>query len=345
MKQSRELGCLILDMSGIILWGMSQPKIFITRIIPDRGLHLIREHFQPDVWLHDLPPQRDELIGRARGVDGLLCLLTEKIDGGLMDAIGPQLRVISNMAVGVDNIDVAAATARRIPVGNTPGVLTDATADQAFALMLAAARRIVVADKFLRAGKWVTWSPSLLLGADMVGATLGIVGFGRIGQAVAKRAQGFDLRVIFHDPIANPVYGALPVDLDTLLRESDFVSIHVPLNSETRHLVNAEFLAKMKPNAVLVNTARGGILDQAALYESLKTNRIFAAALDVTDPEPLPMDSPLLELENCIIVPHLGSASRRTRELMSLLAAENLIAGIRGERLPNCVNPEVYNKE
>lgn len=289
-----------------------------------------------------MPPSREQLLERVRGVDGLLCLLTEKIDGELMDAAGPQLKVISSMSVGVDHIDVAAATARGIPVGNTPGVLTDATADQAFALMLAAARRITEAERFLRAGKWVTWQPSLLLGADLVGATLGIVGFGRIGQAIAKRAQGFDLRVIYHSPNAEPAYGAQSVDLDTLLRESDFVSINVPLKAETRHLVNAEFLAKMKPNAILVNTARGGVLDQTALYDVLKSKRIFAAALDVTDPEPLPMDCPLLELENCIIVPHLGSASKKTRDMMSLLAAQNLIAGLKGERLPHCVNPQVY---
>jgi glyoxylate reductase len=319
------------------------PKIFITRIIPDPGLALIKEHFPHfDLWTSDLPPSRDELIERSRGVDGLLCLLTDKVDGELMDAIGPQLKVISSMSVGVDHIDVPAATARGIPVGNTPGVLTDATADQTFALLLAAARRITEGERFLRAGKWVTWSPSLLLGADLVGATLGIVGFGRIGQAVAKRAQGFDLRVIYHDPTAKPAYGAQPVDLDTLLRESDFVSMHVPLNSETKHLVNSDFLSKMKPSAVLVNAARGGILDQNALYHALKSKQIFAAALDVTDPEPLPMDSPLLELENCLIVPHLGSASKKTRDMMSLLAAQNLVAGLKGERLPNCFNPQVY---
>ncbi len=319
------------------------PKIFISRIIPDPGLALIKEHFPGfDLWSADLPPSRTELIERSRGVDGLLCLLTDKVDGELMDAIGPQLKVISSMSVGVDHIDVAAATSRGIPVGNTPGVLTDATADQTFALLLAAARRLAEGERYLRAGKWVTWSPSLLLGADLVGATLGIVGFGRIGQAVAKRAQGFDLRVIYHDPTAQSAYNAQPVDLDTLLRESDFVSIHVPLNAETKHLVNAEFLAKMKPNAVLVNAARGGILDQNALYHALKSKQIFAAALDVTDPEPLPMDSPLLELENCLIVPHLGSASKKTRDMMSLLAAQNLVAGLKGERLPNCFNPQVY---
>jgi glyoxylate reductase len=317
-------------------------RIFITRIIPDPGLVLIKEHFPLfDIWTPDLPPSRAELIEHSRGVEGLLCLLTEKVDSELMDAIGPQLKVISSMSVGVDHIDVAAATARGIPVGNTPGVLTDATADQAFALMLSAARRIPEAERFLRAGKWVTWQPSLLLGADFAGSTLGIVGFGRIGQAVAKRTQGFDMRVIYHDPTAESAFGAQPVDLDTLLRESDFVSIHIPLTETTRHLVNAEFLAKMKPNAVLVNASRGGVLDQAALHHALKSNQIFAAALDVTDPEPLPMDSPLLELENCIIVPHLGSASKKTRDMMSLLAAQNLVAGLKGERLPNCVNPQV----
>ena len=321
---------------------MNQPKIFITRVIPSPGLNLVREHFLPVAWADEMPPTREKLLEHVRGVDGLLCLLTEKIDGELMDAAGPQLKVISSMSVGVDHIDVAAATARGIPVGNTPGVLTDATADQAFALLLAAARRVTEAERFLRAGKWVTWQPSLLLGADLVGATLGIVGFGRIGQTIAKRAQGFDLRVLYHSPNAQPAYGAKPVDLDTLLRESDFVSINVPLKAETRHLVNADFLAKMKPNAILVNTARGGVLDQTALYDALKSKRIFAAALDVTDPEPLPMDCPLLELENCIIVPHLGSASQKTRDMMSLLAAQNLIAGLRGERLTHCVNPQVY---
>lgn len=322
---------------------MSHPKIFVTRLIPDLGLSLVKEHFPTlEVWTHDLPMPREQLLEKVRGVDGLLCLLTERIDAELMDAIGSQVKVISSMSVGVDHVDLAEATKRGIPIGNTPGVLTDATADQAFALLLAAARRVAEAERYVRAGKWVTWSPSLLLGADLAGATLGIVGFGRIGQAVAKRAQGFDLRVIYHDPTAEPAYNAKHVDLDTLLRESDFISIHVPLTKDTHHLVNADFLSKMKPNAVLVNTARGGALDQTALYDALKSNRIFAAALDVTDPEPLPMNSPLLELENCLIVPHLGSASKRTRDQMSLLAAQNLIAGLNGERLPHCANPEAY---
>lgn len=321
---------------------MTQSKIFITRIIPDPGLTLVNEHFQADIWNHELPPTRDELIERSRGVDGILCTLTEKVDKELMESIGSQLKVISSMSVGVDHIDILEATKRKIPVGNTPGVLTDATADQAFGLMLAAARRITEAERFVRAGKWKTWIPNLLLGADLAGATLGIIGFGRIGQAVAKRAQGFDMRVIYYSSNAKPAYGAQPVDLDTLLRESDFVSIHVSLKPETKHLVNAEFLSKMKPNAILVNTARGGVLNQNDLYLALKSNQIFAAALDVTDPEPLPMDSPLLELENCIIVPHLGSASKKTRDMMSLLAAQNLVAGLKSKRLPHCVNPEVY---
>jgi glyoxylate reductase len=321
---------------------MTKPKVFVTRLIPDKGLIPVKEFAQADVWSSEMPPSYDELLECIRGVDGLLCLLTEKIDLEVIKAAGSQLKVISSMSVGVDHIDVAAATTCGIPVGNTPGVLTDATADMTFALLLSAARRVVEGEKYVRDGKWKTWHPQLLLGADFVGATLGIVGFGRIGQAVAKRAQGFDLHVLCYDPTSKPAFGARSVDLDTLLRESDFVSIHVPLTENTKHLVNAEFLARMKPNAILVNTSRGGVLDQVAFYDALKSHRIFAAALDVTDPEPLPVDSPLLELENCLIVPHLGSASKHTRDMMAYLAAQNLIAGLKGEKLPNCVNPDVY---
>jgi len=321
---------------------MAKPKVFVARLIPAKGLDLIQEFCEADIWPGELPPPHEEIIRRVNDVEGFVSLLTDKIDAAVMDA-APHLKVLSNMAVGVDNVDVAAATARRLPVGNTPGVLTDATADQTFALLLAVARHVVEGEQFVRSGKWITWSPGLLLGADLVGATLGIIGFGRIGQAVAKRAQGFDLRVIYYDPTAQPAFGAASVDLDTLLLESDFISLHVPLNSATRHLVNAEFLSKMKPTAILVNTSRGGVVDQSVLYDALKRKRIFAAALDVTDPEPLPVNSPLLELENCLIVPHLGSASKHTRDMMSYLAAQNLIAGLKGERLPNCVNPEVYN--
>jgi len=326
---------------------MAKPKVFVTRIIRDKGLDLVKEACQADIWPGELPPDRETLLERVRGLDGLLCLLTDRIDGEVMDTAGPGLKVISNHAVGFDNIDMVAATERGIPVGNTPGILTDATADMAFALMMAAGRRVVEAEKFLRAGKWKTWGPSLLLGVDFAGATLGIVGFGRIGQAVANRAIGFGMRILYYDHSASPTVPGLHAaltDLDTLLRESDFVSLHVPLTPETRKMVNADFLAKMKPNAVLVNTSRGGVLDQTALYETLRAERIFAAALDVTDPEPLPLDSPLLELDNCLIVPHIASASVQSRDMMAYLSAKNLIAGLNGEKLPHCVNPEVYSK-
>jgi len=323
---------------------MTKPKVFVTRLIPEKGLVLVREFCDADIWPHEMPPARDELIARVRDVDGLLSMLTEKVDAELMNA-APRLKVISNMAVGVDNVDVAEATRRKIPVGNTPGVLTDATADMAFALLLSAARRIVEGEKFVRAGLWKTWHPQLLLGADFVGATLGIIGFGRIGQAVAKRAQGFDLRVIYYDPTAQPGFGAMPADMETLLRESDFISLHVPLTPDTRHMVNAETLSKMKPNSILVNTARGPVVDLQALYDALKARKIFAAALDVTDPEPLPANHPLLELENCLIVPHLGSASQQTRDKMAMMSAQNLIAGLKGEKLPNCANNDVYKSD
>lgn len=326
---------------------MTKPKVFITRIIPDAGLRLVQAACDVDLWPEELPPSRGALLAHVAGVDGLLCLLTDRIDAEVMDAAGPNLKVISNHAVGFDNIDVPAATARGIPVGNTPGILTDATADFAFALLLAAARRVPEGERFVRAGRWKTWGPSLLLGPDVHGATLGLIGFGRIGQAMARRATGFAMRVLYHDPsLPQPPAGldATPVDLPTLLRESDFVSLHVPLTPETRGLINRETLALMKPTAVLVNTARGPVVDPDALYEALRDGRIFAAALDVTDPEPIPLDSPLLTLDNCLIVPHIASASVTTRQKMSLMAAENLIAGLKGERLPNCVNPEVYQR-
>lgn len=323
---------------------MPRPRVLITRAILPKGLALIESHFDMDLWQEELPPPREEILRRVRGVDGLLCLLTDKIDAAVMDAAGAQLKVISNMAVGYDNIDVNEATRRGIPVGNTPGILTDATADFAFALLLAAARRVVEADRFTRAGKWQTWSPAGLLGADLTGATLGIIGFGRIGRALAKRASGFDMRILYHDPSV-PVQAGLPaqaVDLDTLLREADFISIHTTLNPRTYHLINARAFSQMKPSAVLVNTARGGVVDPAALYDALSQHRIAAAALDVTEPEPITLDSPLLTLENLVIAPHIASASLRTREKMSVMAAENLIAGVTGARLPNCVNPELY---
>ena len=326
---------------------MRKPRVFVTRIILQNGLELVKDFCEAEVWQDELPPSRQEILEHVRAVEGLLCLLTDRIDAEVMEAAGPGLKVISNHAVGVDNIDISAATARGIPVGNTPGILTDATADMAFALLLAAARRVVEGDRLVKAGGWKTWGPTFMLGADLAGSTLGIVGFGRIGRAVARRASGFGMRILFTDPsfgVPESGVNAMQVDLDTLLHESDFVSLHTPLTEETRNLINAETLRRMKPTAVLVNTSRGPVVDQEALYEALSTRRIFAAALDVTVPEPLPMNHPLLSLDNCIIVPHIASASWQSRARMSLMAAENLIAGLKGERLPNCANPEVYSR-
>lgn len=323
---------------------MPKPRVFVTRLIPEKGLNIVLEHCDATVWPDELPPSRDALLNGVRGMDGLLCLLTDRIDGAVMDAAGPGLKVISNHAVGVDNIDIPAATRRGLPVGNTPGILTDSTADMAFGLLMAAARRIVEGHNCIPAGEWKTWGPSFLLGVDVYRATLGIVGFGRIGQAVARRAAGFEMRVLYYDPSASEttVAGAQRVDLDTLLAESDFVSIHTPLTPETNAMFGQELFSKMKPTAILINTARGPIVDQQALYRALKEGRIAAAALDVTDPEPIPLDSPLLTLGNLIITPHIASATRATRDKMATMAAENLVAGLRGERLPYCVNPEVY---
>ena len=318
-----------------------KPRVFVTRRIPAAGLNHVLAACEADVWPGDMPPPYDELCRRVRGIDGLLCLLTDRVDANLMDAAGPQLKVISQMAVGYDNIDLAAARARGIAVGNTPGVLTEATADLTLALLLAAARRLFEAAAYIREGRWQTWEPMALLGADLSGAALGIVGLGRIGRAVARRAAGFNLRVIACSPGLSPAEaaeaGAELVNLDTLLRESDFVSLHVPLNDSTRHLINRARLALMKPSAILINTARGSVVDQEALVDALRRGVIAGAALDVTDPEPLPADHPLLALPNAIVVPHIGSASRHTRDRMAQMAADNLLAGVRGVPLPNAV--------
>jgi glyoxylate reductase len=325
---------------------MPKPTVFVTRIILEQGMHMIREFCEAEFWPDDLPPSHEVLLERVQGMHGLLPLLTDRIDAEVIQSAGKNLKVISNHAVGYDNIDIAAATKLGIPVGNTPGILTDATADFAFSLLLSAARRVPEADQYVRSGHWKTWSPALLLGADINSATLGIIGFGRIGQAVARRAAGFNMNIIFHGPNRSenvPGLNARPVDLDTLLRQADFISIHTPLTAETHHMIDVASFNKMKPNAILINTARGGVVDPTALYDALKHHRIQAAALDVTEPEPLPLDSPLLELDNLIICPHIASASNSTRARMSIMAAENLIAGLKGEKLPNCVNPEVYD--
>jgi glyoxylate reductase len=327
---------------------MSKPKVFVTRVIPEKGLEIIREFCHVDLWQSELPPTRDELLQRIHGVDGILSLLTDKIDGEVMEAAGPQLKVISNYAVGFDNIDVPAATARKIPVGNTPGVLTDATADFAFALLMTVARRVTEAERYVHDGKWKTWGPLTLLGVDIKGATLGLVGLGRIGKAMARRALGFEMRVIYYDPSEKEPDLALQVeqvDFETLLAESDFISLHIPLTPDTHHMIDSQAFLRMKPNAVLINTARGPVVDPDALYEALWERRIFGAGLDVTEPEPLPMDSPLLTLDNIVIAPHIASASKTSRDQMSWMAAQNLITGVKGERIPNCVNPQVYSQK
>ena len=325
---------------------MSRPRAFITREIFPDALEMIRAEVDAEVWPDDLPPPPEILLEKSKGVDGILCLLTDKIDGDFMDAVGPQLKVISQIAVGFDNIYIPSATRRGIPVGNTPEVLTHTTADAAWALLLAAARRIGEGERAVRAGNWRTWHPLHYLGQDVYGATLGIVGMGRIGFEVARRSIGFNMRVLYSDIVRQESFeDQLPmeyVDIDTLLSQSDFVSLHTVLNDSTHHLIDAEALAKMKPTSVLVNASRGPIIDPQALYEALKEGEIGGAGLDVTDPEPVSDDDPLLTLENCLIVPHIASASVATRREMSRIAAVNLLNGIKGERLITCVNPEVY---
>lgn len=329
---------------------MSQQTVFVTRPVPRPGLDLILN--QPDlkveIWPGDLPPPRQVLLEKVSGIDGLYCLLTEKIDEELLEAAGPQLKVVSQMAVGVDNIDLAACTRRGLPVGNTPGVLTEATADLTLALLLATARRLIPAAEAVKAGRWRTWEPLGFTGPDVYGSTVGLIGLGRIGLAVARRLAGFKVRLLYHNrrpsPLAAADVGATYVDLATLLAESDFVSLHCPLTPETRHLINAERLRQMKPTATLINTARGEVVDQAALIEALQAGVIAYAGLDVTTPEPLPADHPLLSLPNVTVLPHIGSASQPARTLMATMAAQNLLAGLRGERLPHCANPEVYGE-
>ncbi len=325
---------------------MSKPNVFITRIIPGPGLEMIQEVAHMQVWQGDLPPPYEVLLEKIQGLDGLLCLLTDRIDRNLIQSAGDSLKVISQMAVGYDNIDIDAATERGIPVGHTPGVLTDATADFAWALLMSAARRVVEADKFTHGGHWITWGPTLLMGADVNGATLGIVGLGRIGQAVAKRASGFDMRILYYDlqryQDLEEELGVEFAEFDELLRRSDFISIHTWLSDDTYHLFSTEQFKLMKTSAILINSARGPIVDQRALYHALKSGEIAYAALDVTDPEPIPMDDPLLTLDNIIIAPHIASSSLYARTKMADMATENLLAGLRGEKLPNCANPEVY---
>ena len=292
-----------------------RPKVFVSRVIPDDGLRPILGACDATVWPDELPPSRAALLDAIAGCDGVLTLLTDRVDDEFLDRAGPGLKVVSNFAVGFDNVDVAACTARGVAVGNTPGVLTETTADLAWALLMAAARRITEADRYVRDGHWRTWGPMTLMGPDVHGATIGIVGFGRIGQAVARRARGFGMTILYQnrsrvDPATEAELEATALPLEELLPRSDFVSIHVSLGPETRGLLNAERLGWMKPTAILVNTSRGPVVDTDALVAALRGGVIAAAALDVTDPEPLAADHPLVAMDNCLVVPHIASASR-----------------------------------
>ena len=326
----------------------AKPKVFVTRRIPAVGLDRIVAACDAEIWPEQLPPPHDVLQQKAAACDGLVSLLTDRVDAALLDA-APRLKVVSNFAVGFNNIDIPAATARGIAVGNTPGVLTDATADMAFCLLIAAARRVVDGHQYGQSGQWKTWEPLGHLGQDLAGRTLGIIGMGRIGYAMAKRCRGgWDMKVLYHDMYPNATaeneLGAQRVDLDMLLRESDFVSVHTDLNDQTRGLFNRTRFRQMKPTAVFVNTARGPIVVEKDLVEALKTGVIFAAGLDVTDPEPPEANSPLYGVPNLVVAPHIASATVGTRNAMAEICANNLLAGLAGEKLPAWVNSEVAGK-
>ncbi|MHB1416936.1 MAG: 2-hydroxyacid dehydrogenase [Chloroflexota bacterium] len=326
---------------------MAKPKVFVARRIPEAGINLLRDQCEVDLWDSDMPPPRSELLARTKDCDGVLPLLTDKIDAEFLDN-APKVKVVANLAVGFDNIDVPECTRRGVVAANTPGVLTETTADFAWALMMATARRIPEGVEYVKEGKWKTWGPLLLMGQDLHHATLGLIGLGRIGIEVAKRAKGFDMRIVYYDVYRREdieqSMGITYVDMDTLLKEADFISVHTPLTNDTYHLLSGPQFAKMKSTAVLVNTARGGVIDMDALYNALKDGQIWAAGLDVTEPEPIPMDSPLLKLDNCAIVPHIASASVATRTRMSTMAAENILAVFNGQRPPAILNPEVLKK-
>ena len=315
-------------------------KILVTGRLPEQSLALLKDH-EIDAHTLDQPMDRKTLLAKIGDKHGLLCMLTEKIDEELI-AAAPQLKMIANCAVGYDNIDLSAATAGGIPVSNTPAVLTDATADLTFALILAVARRVVEGDKRTRAGDFRFWAPMVFLGSEVSGKTLGIVGLGQIGQAVARRARGFDMRILYHkrtrvDPSVEKALQAEYVNLETLLTESDMVSLHVPLSPQTRHSIGPAELSLMKPSAFLINAARGPIVDEKALYDALKENRIAGAGLDVYENEP-ELTPGLTELDNVVLLPHVGSATIETRTKMANLAAKNLLAGLKGEKPPNCLN-------
>ena len=324
----------------------SRPRVFITRQIMQEALDLIDEAAEMEVWPDEDPPSPDVLREKASTVDGILTNIMDRVDVPLLDG-APRLKIISQLAVGLDNVDVSEATRRGIPVGYTPGVLAKATADVAFALLMSAARRISESERWVRTGQWtLAFHPLRWLGVDIHEKTLGIIGMGQIGLEMARRGRGFDMKILYHSRTRRPdleaEHGLVYVDLATLLAESDFVSLHVPLTPETRHYIGEAELRRMKPTAILVNAARGPVVDSRALYTALKEGWIYAAGLDVTDPEPISADDPLLTLENVVIAPHVGSASLVSRGAMCMLAARNLVAGLEGTPLVRCANPEVY---
>ena len=320
---------------------MAKMKVFVTREILPEGLEILRKNFDVDVWTEYAPPSKEIIKERIKDADAILTMLSDKIDAEIINS-APKLKIIAQLAVGYDNIDLKAAKERGIYVTNTPDALTDASADFSFALMMAISRRVVEADKYVRAGNWkVAWHPSMMLGAPLRGATLGIIGAGRIGQAMAKRGRGFDMRILYFNRSAKPEFekecGAKRVELDELLKESDFVSLHVPLNDQTRGLINAEKLALMKKTAYLISNARGPVIEEKALYEALKNHKIAGAALDVFCTEPTPADNPLLELDNIVVAPHISSANTVTRTKMSVMNAEDITAVLMGKEPKNIV--------
>lgn len=324
-------------------------SVYVTRIIPERGLEILRENIaRVEVNTEDHLLSRQELLRHVKGRDGLLPLLTEKIDGEVMDTAGAQLRIIANHAVGFDNIDVAAATKRDIMVTNTPGVLTDATSDHAWALLFSVARRVVESDKFTRAGRYKGWGPLMYLGGDITGRTLGIVGAGRIGTAVAKKATGFQMRILYSDEVSSAELenrlGAQRVGFEDLLRESDFVTIHVPLLESTHHLFNDQAFKLMKKSAYLINTSRGPVVEEAALVRALENGEIAGAGLDVYEDEPK-IHPGLFGLDKVVLTPHIASATIETRTKMATMAAQNLVDALLGKRPTNLVNPEVLEKK
>jgi len=322
-------------------------KVFVTRELPKRGLQIIKKRFDTEVWTNPEPPPKQTIIQKAAKADAIASLLTDEIDAEVFEA-APNLKIIAQFAVGYDNIDIKEATKRGIYVTNTPGVLTETTADFAWALLMAIARRVVEADKYVRSGKWkVGWHPTMILGRDVYGATLGIVGVGRIGAAVAKRAKGFDMKILYHKVTRRPdlekTLGLVFADLDTLLQESDFVSIHVPLTEKTYHLIDERKLKLMKKTACLVNNSRGPVVDEKALCKALTEGWIAGAALDVFEEEPTSVDNPLLKLDNVVVAPHISSSSHETRSRMAEMVAENLVAFFEGRIPPNLVNREVLD--